>query len=62
MNTGTIIGGWGYVWAAYVITWAALGLYGVSLGLRLRKSAASSIVYPPISEADTVPPISQDTP
>ncbi len=40
--TGTIIGGWGYVWAAYLITWGALALYGASLVYRDRKSRVSA--------------------
>lgn len=36
MTGGIIIGGWEYVWAAYGITFGALGLYGISLALRLR--------------------------
>jgi len=27
VTTGMIQGGWGYVWAAYGITWAALAIY-----------------------------------
>ena len=34
--TGEIVGGWGYVWTVYLVTWSALGLYGVSLFLRGR--------------------------
>ena len=33
---GMIEGGWGYVWAVYLVTWASLGLYGLSLILRSR--------------------------
>ena len=33
---GVIEGGWGYVWAAYGISWGVLLVYGVSLVLRLR--------------------------
>lgn len=39
---GVIIGGWEYVWAAYLITWAALALYGGSLWLRAVKASAAS--------------------
>ena len=31
---GRIQGGWGYVWTAYGITWAALALYALSLWAR----------------------------
>jgi len=34
--TGVVVGGWEYVIAAYAITFAVLGGYGVSLFLRLR--------------------------
>jgi hypothetical protein len=33
---GTIIGGWGFVWAAYGLTGGALFIYGVMLITRLR--------------------------
>lgn len=33
-QTGRIQGGWGYVWTAYGVTWAALSLYALSLWLR----------------------------
>ena len=32
-----ITGGWGYVVAAYAITWLVLAGYGLSLGLRFRR-------------------------
>ncbi|MBC7792759.1 MAG: CcmD family protein [Clostridia bacterium] len=32
-----IQGGWDYVIAAYAIVWGGLGLYAISLALRLRK-------------------------
>lgn len=34
VGSGRIVGGWEYIWAAYAITWAALGLYALSLWLR----------------------------
>ena len=37
MSHGMIEGGWGYVWAAYGISWGALTLYAISLVLRSRK-------------------------
>ena len=36
MNGGYLIGGWGFVWAAYGLTLFALTAYGVSLFIRLR--------------------------
>ena len=33
---GVIEGGWGYVAAVYLITWAALAGYGLSLVVRSR--------------------------
>jgi heme exporter protein D len=33
---GQIQGGWGFIWAAYGITWTALVLYGASLWHRYR--------------------------
>jgi hypothetical protein len=35
--SGVITGGWGFVFAAYGITATVLGVYGVSLALRLRR-------------------------
>ncbi len=29
--TGTIAGGWEFIWAAYIITWLALAGYAASL-------------------------------
>lgn len=37
MNGGVVTGGWGFVWAAYTLTAAALFLYGVTLITRLRE-------------------------
>ncbi len=34
--TGIIVGGWEYVIAAYVLTWAVLTGYAVSLWIRFR--------------------------
>jgi len=36
MTGGIVIGGWEFVWAAYGLTFLALGAYGTSLALRLR--------------------------
>lgn len=36
MTGGYVVGGWGFVWAAYGITAAVLIVYGVSLYVRLR--------------------------
>ena len=36
MTGGIIIGGWEYVWAAYGITFTALGGYTISMLLRSR--------------------------
>jgi hypothetical protein len=37
MTGGVVTGGWGFVWAAYTLTAAALFLYGVTLITRLRE-------------------------
>jgi len=34
---GHVVGGWEYVWAAYILTWAGMGLYGLSLYVRRSK-------------------------
>ena len=34
---GVVTGGWGFVWAAYGVTAAALFVYGVTLVTRLMK-------------------------
>ena len=34
VGSGRIAGGWGYVWAAYGISWAAVTLYALSLWVR----------------------------
>jgi hypothetical protein len=36
--TGTIVDGWEYVWAAYVIAWMGLVAYSVTLLWRERRS------------------------
>ena len=36
--TGTIVGGWQFIWAAFIVTWSALALYSLSLLWRERKS------------------------
>ena len=33
-TTGQIVGGWEYVWAAYIVTWVFLAGYSISLWLR----------------------------
>jgi hypothetical protein len=38
MYPGVVLGGWGYVWAAYGLTASILGGYALSLLLRLRAS------------------------
>ncbi|MBI5511118.1 MAG: hypothetical protein HY903_20340 [Deltaproteobacteria bacterium] len=35
---GTIVGGWEYIWAAYLVTWGSLALYALSLVWRARKA------------------------
>jgi hypothetical protein len=40
--SGTITGGWGFVWAAYGITATVLALYAVSLLMRLRSARKST--------------------
>jgi hypothetical protein len=39
MGGGTVTGGWEFVWAAYIITWAALAVYGGWLVVRDRSTA-----------------------
>ncbi|MFY0522087.1 hypothetical protein ACN28I_02385 [Archangium gephyra] len=34
VGSGRIQGGWEFVWAAYIIAWASLSLYALSLWLR----------------------------
>lgn len=34
VGSGKIVGGWGYVWASYGITWAMMIGYGVYLWVR----------------------------
>jgi hypothetical protein len=33
---GKIIGGWEYIWAAYILTWTGIVVYATSLFLRRR--------------------------
>jgi heme exporter protein D len=42
MTGGYVVGGWGFVWAAYGITAAVLLVYGVSLYVRLRGTHAET--------------------
>ena len=39
---GVVTGGWGFVWAAYIITSVVLLVYGVTLVTRLREAGGSS--------------------
>lgn len=34
---GVIVGGWEYIWTAYITTWVVFAGYGVSLWWRARK-------------------------
>ena len=38
IQVGKIIGGWEYIWTAYILTWAGIAFYGASLFLRRRKT------------------------
>jgi hypothetical protein len=40
VGSGRIQGGWEYVWASYLITWAAVALYAFSLWARRRSADA----------------------
>jgi len=42
VGQGRIQGGWGYVWTCYALTWAGIGLYGLSLWMRIRKQQLSA--------------------
>ena len=42
MSMGVIEGGWGFVWAAYLVTAVVLGGYTISVVLRLRDEQARS--------------------
>ncbi len=42
MSAGYISGGWGFVWAAYGLTAAALLIYGVTLMTRLRDARSGA--------------------
>ena len=35
--SGVVTGGWGFVWAAYAVTAAALLIYGLTLMARMRQ-------------------------
>ena len=37
MTEGIVVGGWEFVWAAYVLTGTAFLIYGVTLITRLRE-------------------------
>ena len=36
MNEGVVVGGWGFVWAAYALTAAGFLIYGITLVTRSR--------------------------
>lgn len=40
MNAGVVVGGWGFVWAAYALSGIAFLGYGISLILKVRSEAA----------------------
>jgi hypothetical protein len=40
-GAGVIADGWGFVWAAYGLTWAVLGGYAINLMLRSRSTGDS---------------------
>ncbi len=50
---GELQGGWGYVWAAYIVVWGGLLLYGGSL-VRRRLSKASML--PPVAGGENEEP------
>ncbi len=39
---GKIVGGWEYVWACYLLTWAGIVIYAATLFLRYRAQAAKN--------------------
>ena len=39
MTEGVVTGGWGFVQAAYALTFGAFIMYGISIVTRLRKDA-----------------------
>ncbi len=43
--TGELQGGWTYVWAAYIVVWGGLFLYGSSL---VRRYVSKSATLPPL--------------
>jgi hypothetical protein len=47
--SGELSGGWTFVWAAYIVVWTGLVLYGASLVSR-RASASTSL--PPVNGND----------
>jgi len=42
MTGGIVVGGWEFVWAAYGLTFLALGAFGTSIALRLRAAKRQS--------------------
>ncbi len=45
--TGELQGGWTYVWAAYIVVWAGLFLYG---GALVRRYVSKSAMLPPVGD------------
>jgi hypothetical protein len=43
VGSGVISGGWGYVWAAYAITWSVLAFYGLSVWIRRPRTSAKKV-------------------
>jgi hypothetical protein len=43
VGSGRIQGGWEFVWAGYLLTWAGLMGYGLSLWLRLRRAQGPTV-------------------
>ncbi len=50
--TGELQGGWNYIWAAYIVVWAGLFLYGGSL---VRRRLSKSPMLPPIAGNGAAP-------
>jgi hypothetical protein len=47
---GELQGGWGFVWAAYIVVWGGLAVYGLSLVRRY--FAPSTSPLPPMNGDD----------
>lgn len=41
MTEGVVVGGWGFVWGAYALTFTAFIAYGIMLVLRVRSEGAN---------------------